>query len=244
MSSQKRVKRPSPARTQPVRNWSAIFGGAAANGSEAITDPASGGTVNDLVTKSVQLGYRVVDEYIRQGQRAAQRVNERSYDPQAVAGEMQQMAVQMGRFASDFGALWFELMRMAAPGMGGVPPAAGTAAPRPTAAPAADTRDTAVEESAETVRVKVEVASARPAEVTLDLSAAGAGRELAVEALRAVDPKLPVLQGVAFANGAGGERVLRVRVPSEHPPGIYNGLILDRDSGRPVGTVSIKIAAQ
>ena len=244
MSAQKRVKRPSPARTQPVRNWSSIFGGGAANGSEGVVDPATGGTVNDLVTRSVQLGYRVVDEYIRQGQRAAQRVNERSYDPQAMAGEMQQMASQMGRFASDFAALWFELMRMTAPGMAGVPPVSAPAKPRRAKSAAPDAASESQQSDTESVRVKVEVASVRPAEVAVNLTAAGDGRELTVSDLRAVDPKLPVLQGVAFANGGGGERTLRVRVPNDHPAGIYNGLILDRDSGRPVGTVSIKIAKQ
>ena len=245
MSSNKRVKRQPPPRTQPIRNWSAIFAGpgAAAGGTEKESAAPAGG-MNDLVSKSVQLGYRVVDEYIRQGQRAAQRVGERSYDPQAMAGELQQMAAQMGRFASDFAALWFELVRVASPAAAGAFPAFPAVPEAPAAAPAkerggpagaAPTRDLG--------RVKVEVASARPAEVTLDLSPAADGCELSVEDLRAVDAKLPPLRGLAFA-GAGHERTLRIKVPPRHPAGVYNGLVLDRRSGRPLGTVSVKIAGR
>jgi hypothetical protein len=36
---------------------------------------------------------------------------------------------------------------------------------------------------------------------------------------------------------------LRVRVPDDQPPGVYNGIILDRSTGRPRGTVSLVLGA-
>src|SRR5438128_27418 len=58
VSASDRIRRPPLDRTEPIRAWSSLFGA---------------GPLNDVVTRSVELGYRVVDEYIRQGQKAAAR---------------------------------------------------------------------------------------------------------------------------------------------------------------------------
>jgi hypothetical protein len=71
-------------RTQPIRNLSTLFapGRAAPRTATAPTNrPATGracASFGEAVSRSVELGYRVVDDYIQQGQRAAQRLNDRS----------------------------------------------------------------------------------------------------------------------------------------------------------------------
>ncbi len=58
-----------------------------------------------------------------------------------------------------------------------------------------------------------------------------------MQALRAVDPEKPRLTDVRFQRASGGEPArLRIRVPSGQPPGVYNGLIIDEQTSRPVGT--------
>lgn len=243
MSSAKRIKRPAPERTQPIRNWSAIFD-VGSNGADGPREQSGAGMVTDLVSRSVQLGYRVIDEYIRQGQRAAQQVGGQPYDPRTMASDLQQLPAQMGRFASDFAALWFEFARLA-------PAPAATRSSRAATTPqsiAPAVGETGVDGPAEKrgarARMKVEVTSVRPTEVSLDLPPEAARRKLVVEVLRAVDARLPLLKGVTFVSGSDGEAALRIRVPKQQPAGIYNGLILDADSGTPVGTVSVRIAVR
>jgi hypothetical protein len=91
-------------------------------------------------------------------------------------------------------------------------------------------------------RVRVEIASTRPAEVAVDLRPEAAGRRLVVQALRAVDPGLPRLADVVIAADDGGV-TLRIRVPPDVPAGTYNGLVIDEDTSAPVGTVSVRVAA-
>src|SRR5215470_15787877 len=120
MSTSDRPKRPSPERTQPIRSWSTLFAVPSADGSDpeapaAAPPPESRGTgLSDVVSRSVDLGYRVIDEYIRQGQKAARRLNDRSFGTQAVASDLQELGMRMTQYASDFAAVWLEFVQLAA----------------------------------------------------------------------------------------------------------------------------------
>jgi hypothetical protein len=218
----------------PVRSWPALFG---LGGAGAPAGPAQ--SLGDVVSHSVDLAYRVVDDYIRQGQKTAERLGSRGYGPTAATGDMQDLAVRMARYTSDFVGLCFEFLEVATGGAGirGVAAAAGAAAPQAEGAPP---RETAVPAAA---RVRIEVTSARPAEVSVDLAAHAAGRPLVAQALRAVDPDKPKLTDVAVAGGKGDEPVVvRIRVPAGQPAGVYNGLLIDEETNRPAGTLSVRIA--
>jgi hypothetical protein len=258
MSSSDHVKRPPVERIQPIRNWSTLFKGPVADGGSpdaestraAGTDNAS---LNDVVARSVDLGYRVVDEYIRQGQKAAQRLNERSYGAQTMAGDVQDLAMRMTQYASDFAAVWLQLVQLAAAG-NGAPGAPRTAHRMEPPAPEA-AADQAVDGTAgrparaggtphEATRVRIEVRSAQPTEVAVDIRPDAANRPLIVHALRAVDPDKPRLDGVYFQPGSDeAAACLRINVPAGHPPGVYSGLMIDAGTTRPVGTVSVTITA-
>jgi hypothetical protein len=61
--------------------------------------------------------------------------------------------------------------------------------------------------------------------------------------LRAVDPGKPPLTEVAFIAAQGhGPPTLRILVPDDQPPGIYSGVIVDRESGETRGTLTVGIA--
>src|SRR5438270_12959723 len=69
-----RRKRPHPAREQPIRNWSTLFGPAkAAAGRQGVSDDDSeaGAFSPDAVSHGVKTGYKVIDEYLRRGQVSA-----------------------------------------------------------------------------------------------------------------------------------------------------------------------------
>lgn len=249
MSSGERLKRPKLHRTRPIRSWSTLFdgGGAEANHASAPAREDHAVSLNDVVSRSVDLGYRVVDEYIRRGQEAARRINARSYDVQAMTTDLQDLGVRTLQYASDFAALWFDLVQRAATDSALLKPQAeadGTGAttrddmggPAPVHGhPAA---------AAVPARVKIEIASAQPTEVALDLSPGATGLPLIVHGLRAVDPEKPRLSDVGFRSGSDAQPpTVWVRVPPGQPPGVYSGVIVDGQSSRPVGTLSVRVVA-
>jgi hypothetical protein len=218
-----RVKRPKMERTDPIRNWSTLFGGAAAAGESA--------TLNDVVARSVELGYRVVDEYVRQGQKAAARLTGGAGDAEAVTSDMQELSARMAQYASDLTGLWFQTIdAMLANAGGGARPAAP--APSPAAVAGAP---------AEPVRVRVELASVQPVEVGLDLRPGTGSRPLIVHALRAVDPDRPPIAVSVIPDSEKGAVRLRVHVPDDQPAGVYSGLLIDAEHTLPVGSLSVRV---
>ena len=249
-----RVKRPRPERTAPIRNWSTLFtppGSAATSGD----DPPQGRRVDaasiaDAVSRSVDIGYRVVDEYIRQGQKAAQRMSGGAYGPEALTNDSQQLFARMAQYASEFMALWFEAAGLAGSGLARDGAATARAPARP-AAGRAPTRSATAEAIAAMpdrsgrVQVAIEVTSPYPIEVGLDLRPEATQSRLLVQALRAVDPDKPRIDDVAFQpapeTSDGALPRLRIRVGPEQPAGTYNALILDEQTSRPLGTLSVRI---
>ena len=255
MSDKQRLKRPKPERTQPIRSWSTLFG-VPSNSRDAASDPkpATGSdgaaSLQDVMGRSVDLGYRVVEEYIRRGQQAAQRVNDQSYGAQAMTNDFQEVSVRMAQYASDFATIWFEMLQTVMGGAARSPQNLGFGAwPIPTPAPtqrAPTTAPTPPEgDISGHTRVKIEIMSSRPTEVSLDLRPQAAARPVIVHALRAVDPDKPRLTDVTLQAGtADTPASLRIRVADDHPVGVYNGLIIDEESSRPVGTLSVRISTE
>jgi hypothetical protein len=256
MSANDRIKRPPLDRLQAIRNWSTLFTGAVAAGDDAGADSgtaerSTSAPLNDVIARSVDLGYRVVDEYVRQGQKAAQRLNQRSYGAQTMAGDVQDLAMRLTQYASDFAGVWLQLVQLAAVGTGTpaapkTPEQGGPLGPDARAADAADAplASQSTRGAAEATRVRIEVRSAQPVDVTVDIRPEAARRALIVHALRSVDPDAARLDDVCFE--AGSDEVaarLRVHVPAGHAPGIYSGLLIDEQTSRPVGTVSVTIAS-
>lgn len=227
MSDRPRIRRPPADRTEPIRNWSTMIGGPPVDGVPA--------GMAEVVQRSVDLGYRVIDEYVRQGQRAAERMSGRG-GPTSPVGEVQDAAAHMTRLASDGLRIWLELFGLAMAGAGGqMAPAGPVSAPAAAAAPANGAT------AAPTTRVRLAIATRRPVEVAVDLRPEAASAELIAHALRAADADAPPLAGAAFVRDDGGALVLRLAVPDDQPPGIYNGLVIDAGSNRPVGTLSVRI---
>jgi hypothetical protein len=252
-----RPKRPAPERTQPIRSWSTLFGVPRAPGSDPgadpdapAIDPRSAG-LSDVVSRSVDLGYRVIDEYLRQGQKAARRFNDRSYGTQAMAGDLQDLGMRMTQYASDFAGVWLEFIQLAATKNGAAQDAraAGSTVQPPApaagdAAAAAATGSAPIEPlTSEPTRVRLEVYATQPIEVSIDLHPSATKLPLLVHALRAVEADTPRITEVSFEAGSDDEPPrLRIRVPPGQPPGVYSGLIIDGQTSRPAGSVSVRIS--
>jgi hypothetical protein len=102
-----RFKRPDLERSEPRRGFAGVLGGAP-------QPPAADG-----VARGVDLGYRVIEDYLRQGQSFARGM----FDPAdarsvvQAAGDPQRLAERMLQYASDLAAVWFEYVRV----VGGAP---------------------------------------------------------------------------------------------------------------------------
>lgn len=261
-----RITRPEPERTMPRRAWANLFGTTSDPGgfdgasSRLTADEAGGEHASDSVSRAVELGYRVIDEYVRQGQKAAQRLSSRSWSPETALRDTQDFTARVTRHASDLVALWIDLLDSANmtgawrstthPWTQPFRPATDEAphdrsdatsrngAPGPTFPAAA--RATAP--AGGRTRIAVVVASERPAEVIVDLRSEDTTRPLVVHALRAVEPEKPRIDGTTFEPATPHAPArLRIRVPAGQPAGTYNALVIDEETSRPAGSVSVRL---
>lgn len=252
-----RITRPDPERTLPHRGWANLFGaaghgdsGAAAPGRTTADEPA-GERASDTVSRAVELGYRVIDEYVRQGQKAAQRLSSRSWSPESALRDTQDFTARVTRHASDLAALWLDLLdaanvtgswRTAPPTAPQEARTTGSDAATANGSDAGAAAPAAAAPVAGRTRIAVEIASERPAEVTVDLRSEDTTRALVVHSLRAVEPEKPRITGVAFAPAtAHAPARLVIHVPPGQPAGTYNALVIDEQTSRPAGSVSVRL---
>jgi hypothetical protein len=254
-----RIKRPLLPRSQPHREFRGIFGaadaadrmstdGAAGKPTGLSTPPAEG------VARGVNAGYRVIEEYLRQGQDLA-----RSLWPGPSSGSTKNgtlgMTERMIRSASDLAGLVSEFLQtfglpggLPSPGsqpipdFGISPPETPVAAP-PSGGPAVAERTDRPLAQADGLRtVTIDIESKRRTEVTVDLKPNAWTKKLEVHDLRSEKATAPRLTGINAIGLPDEQRVVvKIRVPDQQPAGTYSGLIVDRDANLPQGMVSVRI---
>jgi hypothetical protein len=229
MSQIERLRRPEPVRRAPIRQLGALAAREVSAESEAAAPPAGAPPPAPEAPTSgpslgAGLGYRVIEDYLRQGREAAERLGS-GFAGSGLDASFQGLSQRMLRD----GLLWLEYVtrawsvldvpRAAAPG-GDASPAQGGA-------------------------VSVRLDARAPAELTLELRPGAAGRRLGVHPLRCPDPGVPALEEAEV--GAGGEgRGARValRIPDGQAPGLYSAVVYDRTDGSVQGTLSVCVGAQ
>jgi hypothetical protein len=152
-SSGPRLTRPTLARESPIRNWSTLFGPPALGamppggvGAHAGSPPevpgALPGPMAQTLSDAVGQGYRVINDYLSQGQRYAEAM--RWPDVASAASstsgqDPQQLLKRLMQYGSDFAGVWFEVWsRMGWPSPGAWPVTPGASvpgAPAPTGFP-------------------------------------------------------------------------------------------------------------
>lgn len=249
MKHPERVRRPPVERDHADRSFQTLFA-PPREPSSAAAGGAAAPSLSDVVSQSVELGYRLIDDYIRQGEKAARRMSDRTATPQTMLGDAQEMAMRFAQHASGLAAVWIQLLQLTA-ASSGMPFAASFLDPlnagaggRPPRTPARDTHENGEPPAPtkERTRVRIEVVSSQPIETVLDLQPDAAQRPLVVHALRATDADSRRISDVTFQPGSdGAPACLRIRVPAAQPPGTYCGLIVDAGSSRPVGSLSVSL---
>jgi len=269
MTTDNRVKRPNLERERPNRNWSTLFSAPEAphtqqagahhagdhTGSSEPIGPdhpfgnsASGAPLADAVERA----YRVVNEYMRQGQSLAQGFNPTPPMNAAQTGsppDLQQLTQRLMQSGWDFAGLWFEMSTQLSAAANGRnasrtsppdwPSPNGSAAPQPPPVEVPEPRKAASVVGA--TRVSVSVISRRSTATTLDLQPGAVG-PLAIHALRAEGLDAPPIRDVKVeCRDAEGPLTITLRISADQPPGVYNGVIIDTTSSLPRGTLSLTI---
>jgi hypothetical protein len=277
MSDRPRLRRKDPDRDAPIRSWSNMFRSPAAtiapasngNGTATVVpsdefltagvaiSPASDGSaseqdpISEEVRHGVESAYRVIDEHLQEGRRAAQaRIDEvgatasgasnmSALDPAGIkkaTESLQEMITQGVRFYSSLAPLWAGFVNSMATSAGVLN--TSTTAPL---APAPIPRGAYITGAAP---ISIEIASARMARVTIDLAPQASVTNLATTGLHALEPGRSPLTDIMFMIDASANRpVVRIRVPDHQPAGVYNGVVVDKDSGDPRGTLTVRIEA-
>src|SRR5580698_1864216 len=124
MASRKH-KKPDLDRREPIRAFGGVFGpsGEDRAARESSTKESSGkgaaqSSGTDPVSRGVDLGYRVIDQYMRQGQAFAQAGWPLGSKGAPAAADPQKLTERMYQYASDLASVWFEYAQT----MGGQPP--------------------------------------------------------------------------------------------------------------------------
>ncbi len=269
-----RYRRPSPARTEPIRSTAGFvqanrsFSGPtdaqAPDRPHSTSSSDTGG-----VDYGVDLGYQVIDEYLKQAQ---QRANDFSPgSPNLLAGwrstlppDIEKLADQSMTYYRQFIGAWLRMLtsmgQQFMPPAGGTPPEPGLwgmgAGATPQSGPgrhptatnetvepslrAGPWQDESPDTQPATTTIGVSLRASRPAIVSFDLKRHTQPLQTIIHPLRSLDAKNPVIDGVCFIT-KDNRISLQVIVPDDLPPGIYAGAIVAKSNGSACGTVSVEV---
>jgi hypothetical protein len=198
-------------------------------GGESVGD---GRTVDQVIADAVGTAYGVIEDNIRHGRHAAERLRHGTYQSADLPDDLSQVVNRLLTLGMDLSMIWFRLMaavlrdpRLAAAfeGAGGSRPAARrTTMRRPP-------------------RIVYQVHSSRPHEVDFNPHAPTRPTIPASADLYHGEGRASPIRGVRFESG--GEGVLRIviTVPDHQPSGTYSGAVIDRDTHEPIGTLRLTI---
>ena len=263
MSSATRKRRPDLDRHEPVRRFDGVFGRRPdAVRPDPVHTNGAGPVGANTVAQGVDAGYRVIEDYIRQGQAFARSaVSPRS--SAASASDPQRLTERMVQYASDLAAVWLEYTRIT---MGQPPAAAPSTTSAPTGrapdvggfdigsvpararAPASGPNGRVGTEGAdhaprpETPRISIDIRSKLRAEISVELRPGSARLPLEAHDLRHRDPGIERISAVVLEVAPEDNRVsIRLAIDGGQPAGTYTGVIVDAESNLPQGSLSVRL---
>jgi len=249
MNAPERLHRPEPERTGPLRNAANYLRDQApAGGTQPEPAPHAGAHApdapDDVVAHGVRLGYKVIEEQIRQGQRLAQRLAKATdkagkSEPGAagapVSGEISALIERSMHLCKDLGALCVDAVETLARSPDLLQSVLARAWPAQPGIVAG-----AVAAQAFTV----EVVSPHRTQVTVHLPSSAERFAPLVHALHAADPAIAPLTGARFiTEPASGTPILQVEIPADQPPATYTGVVVDSATNEPRGSLCVRLFA-
>jgi hypothetical protein len=214
MATNPRATKPDPARSGPNR------GSGAGSGPQSADSAGAAGPTSahrKVINHAVDLAYGVVDDHIRQGQQAAERLRAGTYSSADFDSDLKTCLERALRLSKEFGVVGVEILdaiRRMAPYRSG------------SSSPAGD--------------VALDVKSKRRAHVKFDLRSSPSRFSPAVPPLHSADRNKKPLEDVHFVV-RDGHPVLVVTIPDDHPHGLYTGAIVDAQTHEPGGFISVRV---
>ncbi len=171
----------------------------------------------------------MIEENIAQGQRVTETLA-KAPDQLANSGaEIQEFFQRTLRYTADVLPMWLDLMNSIA----------SSDAIRRFLTPAAPPAQAPLNG---TYAIAIEVRSVRPATISLEVKPHADPALLMVNGLRSSAPKVTPIEDVTFVTANGnGRPCLRVAIPPKQPSGLYSGVVVRRDSGEPVGILTVRL---
>jgi hypothetical protein len=234
MGNETRLRRPEPERTGPIRSFASAFSAQSTGKTSdetAVDHTARGPTGHN--THGVELAYQVINQYLNDGRQAAARLNGENYNTRPVTDRLQEVIERTVRLATDLLPLWLEAL-VSAVRIDPPPTPSGSQS----MAPVEDNREGADRG----IAISIEMIASQPVTVSLDLREHSEQMPLMTLGLRGVDPNKPELSDIHIEPDEAGGIKFRIQVPPATPPGIYCGVIVDRETGGNRGTLSLHIA--
>jgi len=246
MTQQERLHRQDPKRAEPIRNLTAFLRNSHSWGevppgeehSHTGEGEKSSETIDDVLTHGVNLGYKIIDEHILQGRRVADDLRHRrsfgSEQKGETPGEINALVSRLLGLTKDMGALCFDSLELALKS----PLLLAQLADR-----GQHSEETTPSPSVTESNISIEISSKRRAQVTLNLPARARPYSPLIHALHAANPAFPPLTGVRFQHSAGKAPLLLVEIPDGQPPSTYTGVVVEKDTNEPVGSLVIRVLA-
>jgi len=235
MKKRSRPKKPPPERVRPVRDFGTLFGEEKPSAEEV----SKGKRAKSSAQAPVADAYRVIDDYLRQGRRAAENL----WTPLgnlAGAGEPSLLTERFLRGAADLSSAWFDMLQTLSPAEGqrDAPTAPGAFDAGKRQASSVPRKNGA----ASSLHVEIALQSVRLAQVTVDVFPGQHDSPVSLSILHATDAKTPPLTGVEVQS-LGKASAVRVvlRVPEAQPPGRYHGVLLAGPERRPCGSLTLEL---
>jgi hypothetical protein len=220
----------------PIRNFSGLYAApgdssssTAAGSSSLRTKPPQG---EPPVREAVGLAYRVIEKHISDGKRNAEMLNSQPYiNTRAVTDSFQEVLDRTIRYQSELIPLWLEALTSAV----------RVDSPRiPKHGSPHEVNDVS---DRLWNNISIEIASSRPIEVQVNLREHSEMLPLVALGLRAVDGNKPVLSEISFAPEPSSRTIkLRLEISDTVPADTYSGVVVNRETGEPLGTLSVRIA--
>jgi len=200
--------------------------------------------LDSVVSRAVELGYKVVEEQIRQGQQIAGQLASGKIDATSINGNVSEIGDRILRFYSDMGALCFEMIESVVrnPSMGEMVNSfvAETGA-RMNGSPG-NGGNRAAAHGPSNIPVEIVSAEATGARVSVELGNGCDFESVQVQPLCTPHADSRPLDDVRFIPPGGGwPPSVRVTIPKGQAHGTYSGLILSTMTDEPVGTLCVHI---
>jgi len=200
------------------------------------------------VKRGVELGYRVIDDYIKQGTAVANSFAGPTKGQVPSTQDLPKMAERMMQYGSDFASIWFDAMAVMISNFDGTGPGARPAgfpppgqSPPPVRAPTGRGPTSRSSDNLQPPpRLSLEIRCSQAIEVLVTLDEPISSSTFVVEDLRARSGSKKI-KGAALEmpeSPAGAIRI-RIQVPSRTPSGRYSGAILDAVANNPRGRLTV-----